>query len=61
MRLVLGGRGEERLRLPAGGVAGEPGQDQRPGLGGVSEVDLGITVAEAVVPEQDSGHPGLLF
>src|SRR6516225_2564937 len=55
MRLVVSGRGEEWLRLPAGGVAGEPGQDQRPGLGGVGEVDLGVSLAEAVVPEQHAG------
>src|SRR5215475_15170000 len=52
---VSGGRGEERLRLPAGGVASEPDQDQRPGLGDVGEVDLGVSLAEAVVPEKHTG------
>jgi len=43
--------GEEGLRAAAGGVAGQPLQDQRPGLGGVREVDLWVPVGEAVVPE----------
>src|SRR2546429_4754400 len=52
---LSGGRWEERLRGAGSEVAGQSGQDQRPGLSGVSEVDLGIPSAEAVVPEQDAG------
>ena len=43
--------GEEWLRVAAGGVAGEPVQDLCPGLGGVGEVDFGVSVGEAVVAE----------
>src|SRR6266567_896288 len=50
--------GEERLGTAAGEVAGEPLKDKRPGLGGVSQVYLGVPVSEAVVPEQHVG-PGL--
>jgi len=45
---VSGGRGEEWLRLPTAGIASEPGQDQRPGLGRVGEIDLGVSLR--VVP-----------
>ena len=55
--------GKEWLRAAAGGVAGQPVQDQRPGLGGVGEVDLGVSFGEAVVAEQHAGSswgPGSL-
>src|SRR6266702_7545776 len=50
--------GEERLRAAAGEIAGEPLKDERPGLGGVSQVYLGVPVSEAVVAEQHA-RPGL--
>src|SRR5439155_5622363 len=53
--ISYGGRREERLRGTGGDVAGQPLHDERPGLRGVPQINLGVPVAEAVVSEQHRG------
>jgi len=53
------GAGKNGCGVAGGEVACQPGQDQRPGLGGVRQVDFGVLFAEAVVPEQDAASAGL--
>src|SRR5215469_3547545 len=52
---LLGFGREERLWAATGHVAVQAVQDQGPRLRGVTEVHLGVALAEAVVPEQDAG------